>query len=112
MKNDVHREMLPVRQKRRSKERRIDKKFIIFAQNPRSLQKLGYISLFFLLAVGWGIVLLSGILKVWPWGIIGFLLWIGIVLLFTQVMKEKTEKKGKRNKMGRNPGHGGKSGRM
>ena len=43
------------------------------------------------MALVWLTIVIFGMVEAWPWGIVGFLVLIGIGLLFAQVVKERLE---------------------
>ncbi len=54
------------------------------------MEKAGYIILA-IVALVWLTIVIFGMVEAWPWGIVGFLVLIGIGLLFAQVVKERLE---------------------
>ncbi len=56
------------------------------------MEKAGYIILA-IVALVWLTIVIFGMVETWPWGIVGFLVLIGIGLLFAQVVKERLENK-------------------
>ena len=56
------------------------------------MEKIGYI-LLSVVAIAWLIVILVGMVAAWPYGIVGFVVLIGLGFLFAQVVKERLENK-------------------
>ncbi|MCD6201658.1 MAG: hypothetical protein J7K46_07610 [Bacteroidales bacterium] len=56
------------------------------------MEKAGYI-LLGVVALVWLGVILFGMIEAWPWGLVGFLVLIGLGLLFAQVVKDRLKNK-------------------
>lgn len=56
------------------------------------MEKIGYV-LLSVVALAWLIVILVGMVAAWPYGIVGFVVLIGLGFLFAQVVKERLENK-------------------
>jgi len=52
------------------------------------LEKVGY-TILGLLAVGWLIAMIAGMIVALPWGLVGFVALLGFGLLFIKVLKDR-----------------------